>query len=110
MGMFEDEAKKMDEEATAAVGREEQQRAELRQIARKVGEDLASYIGNHQLGKSFELNVHENMVSVRKRTTSDTMDVKCRGRENFEIYINGELATGTDQSQMVRGVIQWLER
>jgi hypothetical protein len=28
MGMFEDEARKMDEEAAAAVGKEEQQRAE----------------------------------------------------------------------------------
>ena len=110
MGMFDDEAKKMDDEAAAAVGREEQQKAELRQIARKVGEDLATYIGSHQLGKSFELNVHENLVSVRKRTTSDTIDIKCRGRENFEIYIDGKLATGTNQSQMVRGLIQWLER
>jgi hypothetical protein len=50
------------------------------------------------------------MVSVRKKTTSDTMDIKCRGRENFEIYINGELATWANQSQMARGVIQWLER
>jgi hypothetical protein len=71
---------------------------------------LASYISSHQLGKSFELKAHENMVSVRKKTTSDTMDIKCRGRENFEIYINAELATGANQSQMARGVIQWLER
>ena len=110
MGMFEEEEKKMADEAAAAAGKEEQQKAELGQIARKVGEDLASYISNHQLGKSFELKVHENLVLLRKRTTSDTLDIKCRGRENFEIHINEKLATGCNQDLMVRGVIQWLKQ
>jgi hypothetical protein len=110
MGMFDDEEKKMADEAAADARREEQQKAELRQVARKVGDDLVSYMGNHPRPQSIDISVHDNMVSLRKKTTSNALDIKCTGRNSFEVAIDEKFATGGNQSDMVRGVFDWLKR
>ncbi len=110
MGIFDDEKERMADEAAAAGRSEEQRKAELRQVAHKVGEDLINYMARNPCPHSIDISVDENVINLRKITTSDTMEIKCNGRGSFEISINGKLATSTDRGQMARGVMDWLDR
>jgi hypothetical protein len=108
--IFAEEAKRMADEVVDEARREEQRKAELRLVALKIGEDLISYMASYPSPHDIDISVDENVVKLRKKATDDTMDIKCSGRDSFEIYLGGQLATGTNQSQMVRGVIDWLKR
>jgi hypothetical protein len=81
MGIFDDEAKKMVDEIAFAERQDAQRKAELSPIARKVSEDLMSYIGRHPRpqGPDIEIGVNENRITLRKKTTSDTLEIVCTG-------------------------------
>lgn len=100
----------MADEAAAYIRRQERQKVERNGVAEQVGEDLASYIGTHPPGKSIEISVHENVVSLRKKTTSDTLEITYTEYEVFEVTMDGKFATSGDQSAMTRCVIDWLKR
>jgi len=88
MGIFDEEEKKMAREAAAAAHAEAQRKAQLNQIARKVSEDAISYLGNHPPPPHtpiVEVGVNENRVTLRKKTTSHTLEIICTGLENFEL-------------------------
>src|SRR5215470_9930133 len=108
MGMFEEEEKKMADEAAAANQREEQHRAELDEVAHHIGDDLLSYLRTRRGPHTIDVSVDENIVSLRKRTTSHTLDIKRSGGNLFVIDIDQHAATAVDKSNMIRGVIQWL--
>jgi hypothetical protein len=110
MGMFEDEEKKMAEEAADAARREAQKKVELNQLARKISEDLMSYMGNRSIGASIETSVDENRVTLRKTTTSNTLEIECTDPERFQFAVDGTPTAAADKSGMIRSVIEWLKR
>jgi hypothetical protein len=67
MGIFEEEAWQMAEEAAAQQRQEAQRAAEIAQVVRTVNEDLMSYIGNHPRQQSIEIGAHENRITLRKK-------------------------------------------
>ena len=72
MGIFDEEEKKMAEEAGAVTRAEAQTKAEHSQVAGKVAEDLTSYMGSHPRDQSIDIDVHENRVSLRKKRQQAT--------------------------------------
>jgi hypothetical protein len=111
MGIFDEEEKKMADEMAAAERQKDQRAAELNQVARKVAEDLTSYIGTHPRpdGPDIEIGVHENRVTLRKKTTSNTVEVVCLARGSFETKIDGRTRGIGNQSAMAQGVFYWLK-
>jgi hypothetical protein len=110
MGIFDEEAKKIANEIAAAKRRDAQEKAKLSPIARKVAEDLMSYIGTHpRLQGDIDIGVNENRITLRKKTTSDTLEIVCTGEHGaFEVTIEGKNYGVTNQSNMARGVLGWL--
>ncbi len=112
MGIFDVDAKKIADEAAAAVRAEEQRKAELNQVARNVAQDLMSYIGmNPRLqGPDIETGVDENRVTMRKMRTSHTVEIVCTAPGSFELTVDGAGHGIADQNAMARTVLEWLER
>jgi hypothetical protein len=112
MGIFDEEEKKMKEEIAAAERKEAQRKAERGQVARKVAEDLQNYIGTHPRpqGPDIDVGVHEDRITLRKKTTSNTLEIVCNGREAFEMTIDGRPHGPANQSIMARAVFDWLKR
>jgi hypothetical protein len=109
MGIFQEEEKKMADEAAGKARGDAQREAELGQITRKVSEDLMSYIGAHAREHEVDIEVNENRVTLRKKKTSNTLDITCVGRDSFELAIDGGRPTATSKSNMARTTIDWLK-
>src|SRR5215831_10543478 len=88
MGIFNDVEKKMADETAAEIRKGEQQKAQLRQVAYKVSEELTSYMGTHPRPDTIDISVEENVVALRKRTTGDSLEIKCE-RDDFVVNIDG---------------------
>jgi hypothetical protein len=101
MGIFDEEEKKMAEEADAVSRAEAQTKAEHSQVAGKIAEDLTSYMGSHPRDQEIDIGVHENRVSLRKETTSNTFEITC-------IAVDGDTRGSANKSAMARTVIRWL--
>jgi hypothetical protein len=110
MGIFDEEKKKMSDEAAAKARGEAQREVQLGQIARKVSEDLMSYIGDDPREHYVEIEVNENRITLRKKTTSNTLEIVCVGRDSFELAIDGGRPTATGKSNMARTTVDWLKR
>ena len=113
MGIFDEEAEKMAKEIASAEHTRAHLKAKLSQIAHNVAEDLTSYIGTHPRpqGPDIEIGVYENRITLRKKTTSDTMEIVCSGELGaFEVIMDGTNYGVTNQSNMARGVLTWLKR
>jgi hypothetical protein len=108
MGMFEDEEKKMADEVAAEVRQQAEKKAERNRVAHAVQEDLRSYMAKHPPGQDVDISLYENLVSLRKKTSGNTLDIKCSGY--FELIIDGKVAISGDQSTMARAVIDWIKR
>ena len=108
MGIFEEEAWQMAEEAAVHQRQEAQRAAEIAQVVRTVNEDLMSYIGNHPRQQSIEISVHENRITLRKKTTSNTLEITCIEQDHYEVAIDAAQATMANKSHMARAVIEWL--
>jgi len=108
MGIFDEEEKKMAEEADAVSRAEAQTKAEHSQVAGKIAEDLTSYMGSHPRDQSIDIDVHENRVSLRKMTASDTFEITCIGRDAFKMAVVGDTRGSANKSAMARTVIRWL--
>jgi hypothetical protein len=108
MGIFDKEEKKMVEEAAAANRAEEQRKAEHNEVAHNVAEDLTSYMGNHPRNQDIDIGVHDNRVSLRKKTTSKTFEITCIGGDTFKMTVDGETRGSSNKSAMARSVIRWL--
>jgi hypothetical protein len=108
MGIFDEEEKKMAEEADTANRAEEQRKAERSEVAHNVAEELTSYMGNHPRDQSIDIDVHENRVSLRKKTTSNTFEIACIGGDTFKMAVNGDTRGSVNKSTMARTVIRWL--
>ena len=108
MGIFDEEEKKMADEAERQKAQRE---GELAQTARNVSQDLMSYIGTHPRpqGPDIDIRVHENRVALRKKTTSKTMEIVCTGRATFEVTMDGATHGQVNQSNMARRVLYWLK-
>jgi hypothetical protein len=110
MGIFDEEAKKMAAEIAAAERRVAEQKAKHSPIARKVAEDLMSYIGTHpRLQGDIDIGVNENRIMLRKKTTSSTLEIVCTGElgSYFEVIVDGTNYGVTNESNMARGVLKW---
>jgi hypothetical protein len=66
------------------------------------------YLGTRRGSHTVDVNVDNNIVHLRKITTSNTLDIKCREGDLFEVKISGRPPTTGDKSKMIRGVIEWL--
>ena len=108
MGIFDEEEKKMAEEADAVSRAEAQTKAEHSQVAGKIAEDLTSYMGSHPRDQDIDIGVHENRVSLRKETTSNTFEITCIGRDAFKMAVDGDTRGSANKSAMARTVIRWL--
>ena len=110
MGIFEDEEKKMATEDAASVRWLEQRKAERDRIVQKVAEDLNSYIANRQSGPGIDISVNENVVSLRKKTTSNTLEINYTESEIFVLTENGKYRSAGDQGKMARCVMDWIKQ
>ena len=108
MGIFDVEEKKMAEEADAVSRAEAQTKAEHSQVAGKIAEDLTSYMGSHPRDQDIDIGVHENRVSLRKETTSNTFEITCIGRDAFKMAVDGDMRGSANKSAMARTVIRCL--
>ena len=108
MGIFDEEEKKMADEASAASRAEAQTKAEHNQVAGKIAEDLTSYMGSHPRNQNIDIGLHENRVSLRKKTTSNTFEITCIGGDAFKMAVDGETCGSSNKSAMARSVIRWL--
>src|SRR5664279_2758861 len=108
MGIFDEEALQMAEEAAAHQRQEAQRAAEIAQVVRTVDEDLMSYIGSHPRQQSIEISVHENRITLQKKATSNTLT--CIEHDLYEVAIDAAQATTANKSHMARAVIEWLNR
>jgi hypothetical protein len=109
MGIFDEEAKKMVEEAAASANREAQAREQRVEIARGVADDLTKYLEGHPPGYDVEISIQEDRVIARKKTTGDTLEITCLALGGFQITIDGSKSESTNNSGMARSVIQWLQ-
>lgn len=109
MGIFDEEEKKMADEIAAAERQQAEQMARLGQLAHKVSQDLITYLANRPRprGPDIDIGVHENRITLRKRTTSNTMEIVCTGRGIFEIRVDGDPHVA-NQSTMARSVLGWV--
>jgi hypothetical protein len=64
---------------------------------------------NHPRQQSVDVGVRENLVTLRKKTTSHMLEITCTGREGFEVTIDGTKSPPTNRSGMARTVINWLK-
>lgn len=73
---------------------------------------MLSYIGKYPniYGPSIEVGQHENRVTLRKKTTSEKLEIACVGREAFEVTINGLAQGQANKNGMTDAVLGWLKK
>ena len=99
-------------EIEAAERRHAQLKAKLSQIAQNVSEDLMSYMSTHPQGPDFDIGVNENRITLRKKSSSNTLEIVCTGEPvvAFEVIMDGKSYPPTHERDMARGVLAWLKR
>ena len=104
--------KKMAQEMRAAEQREAERKANLVRMAQKVSEDLLNYIGTHPRPDrpSIDVGAHENRITLRKKTTPNTLEIVCTDQNTFEVTMDGGAHGPLNQSLMARAVLDWLKR
>ena len=65
-------------------------------------------MGNHPRDQSIDIGVHENRVTLRKKTTSNTFEIAYIGGDAFKMAVDGETRGSSNKSVMARTVIRWL--
>lgn len=109
MGMFDDAAKRRATEAAARVHSDALRKAEQNQVARKVAEDLKGYIGTHPtLHNSFEVSVHENLVTARRKTTTSELKISAKDQNTFTVVSDVAQTVTADKAAMTDFVLDWL--
>jgi hypothetical protein len=110
MGIFDDEEKKMMAEVASSERKEAQQKAELAEIAASVAQDVTNYAGTRLQNYTITVGVHENVVTIEKKGMNKAVQVICKGRETFQVTVDGHTEGAQNQSAMARAVIAWLKR
>lgn len=121
MGLFDDEAKKMAEESAAQARAGAQEQAEQNQVARRISDELLSYIGNHPSNEDIEVGVDQNKITVRRKSPGRTLEITSQHRNTFSLKETAgfqkqvavqprkTIPSGTTNgSGMARAVIEWL--
>ena len=108
MGIFEEEQKKMAEEASARVRADEQRKAELGQMARRVSDDALSFIANNPGDEDVDVSLLENQITLRGRSSHRTLEISCDGSDMFRLKGDIETSTAITRSSMARRVISWI--
>jgi hypothetical protein len=124
MGIFDEEAKKMADEAAQEARSAAQQENELNAIALKVSEDLLSHLGKHPMsGEDIEVSVHHNRITLRGRSSGRTLEITCKSCDKFDMQeasgfqrqvtvqprISTNNVSAIDKSGMARRVMAWLQ-
>ena len=91
MGIFEDEQRKIAEEAARRTRSDEQRKAELSQAALRVSEDLLSFIANNPEGKDIDVGFVQNQITLHGRSTGKTLEITCNGPDIFRL--KGDIGT-----------------
>ena len=119
--MFDDEARKMADEA-ARQARSDMDRAnETNQIARDVSEELLTHLASHSQAEGIDISVHGSIVRVTTRHRA--LEIVCEGPEAFHLNdsVNGfqtqvmtqlprpigTRGTPITRSEMARRVLAW---
>ena len=122
MGIFDDEARKMEEDAAQQARPELEHVAELNKVARDISRELLNYLENHSKAEGLDIDVHGNIVGVTTRHR--TLEIICDGREAFHLNDRNNgfqqvmtqppppvstRGTPISRSDMVRRVLRWLQ-
>jgi hypothetical protein len=108
MGIFDQEAKKMAQEASRRASGEEQRKAELRQAARRVSDDLVRYIAVAPANEDVEVGLDEAKIILRGKSSGRKLEITCDGHHSFRVGGDSGTAGAVTQEGMARRVITWL--
>ena len=111
MGMFEEAAKKKADAAAASTREQQQREAEQSQSARKVAEDLKSYLGQHPiLHDSFDISVQGNFVVARRKATPKQIEIRAEDKNTFRVTSDTASPFLGDKDTMTGFVVDWLNK
>ena len=114
MSIFDEEAKKMAEEAADAARRSEQTKAKLQETAYKIYSDLQSYLLANHLQNDVEAAIQDNVVTLRRKTTSNFIAITCTKNtvsppeKAFSVQMEKKLIADVGERDMARWVLKWI--
>jgi len=109
--MFEEHEKTKAMQAAKNEAAVAQRKAELGQVARKVADDLTQYIGTHPniYGQTIDVGINSNRITLRKKTSSEQIEITALSRESFQFSVNGAPAQDAAQGAMIEAVLRWIK-
>jgi hypothetical protein len=122
VGIFDEEARKMNHEATQQARSDFEEASELNRVARELSEELLAYLAKSSQAEGLDIGIHGSVVRVATRHR--ILEIKCEGPEVFHLidYNNGFQAAPAmpqlppsittrvpiSRRDMARQVLRWL--
>src|SRR4051812_34572497 len=85
MTIFDDEARRMADEAGREMQSDAARADQLNTIARNISQELLTRLIQHPTGEDIDVGVRENIVRATGRTSRRTLEITCEGPDSFQV-------------------------